>query len=94
MENKLCSMWVLSIKIDVSDYQKSLISRIRKPICYIVFCVMSLLFRSFKFLVSVFCVRCCSFQKGAIHEVETRYSRKEGEKRSCKYFNAFIVHVM
>ena len=31
---------------------------------------------------------------GAIHEVETKYRKKTGEKRSCKYFNAFIVHVM
>ena len=31
---------------------------------------------------------------GAVHEVETRYRKKTGEKRSCKYFNAFIVHVM
>ena len=31
---------------------------------------------------------------GAIHEVETRYRRKDGQKRRCKYFNAFIVHVM
>ena len=31
---------------------------------------------------------------GAIHEVETRFSKRTGEKRSCKYFNAFIVHVM
>ena len=31
---------------------------------------------------------------GAIQEVETRYRQKTGEKRSCKYFNAFIVHVM
>ena len=38
---------------------------------------------------------------GAIHEVETRYRRKDERKRSCKYFkrsykyfNAFIVHVM
>ena len=31
---------------------------------------------------------------GAIHEIETRYRRKDGEKRSCKYFNAVIVHVM
>ena len=31
---------------------------------------------------------------GAIHEVETRYRRKDGRKRSCKYFNAFIVHGM
>ena len=31
---------------------------------------------------------------GAIHEVETRYRRKDGRKPSCKYFNAFIVHVM
>ena len=31
---------------------------------------------------------------GTIHEVETRYRRKDGRKRSCKYFNAVIVHVM
>ena len=31
---------------------------------------------------------------GAIHEVETRYRRKDGRKRSYKYFNAFIVHGM
>ena len=31
---------------------------------------------------------------GAIHEVETRYRRKDGRKRSSKYFNAFIVHAM
>ena len=31
---------------------------------------------------------------GTIHEVETRYTRKDGRKRSCKYFNAVIVHVM
>ena len=32
---------------------------------------------------------------GAIHEVETRYRKKKtGEKRNCKYLNAFIVHVM
>ena len=31
---------------------------------------------------------------GTIHEVETRYRQKDGQKRSCKYFNAVIVHVM
>ena len=31
---------------------------------------------------------------GAIHEVETRYRRKDGQKRRCKYFYAFIVYVM
>ena len=31
---------------------------------------------------------------GAIHEVETRYRKKTDEKRSCKYFNAFIVNSM
>ena len=31
---------------------------------------------------------------GAIHEVETRYRRKDGRKRSCKHFNAFIIHGM
>ena len=30
---------------------------------------------------------------GAIHEVKARYRRKDGRKRSCKYFNEFIVHV-
>ena len=34
------------------------------------------------------------FLNGAIHEVETRYRRKDGQKRLCKCFNAFIVHVM
>ena len=42
----------------------------------------------------MFCVRCCSFLNGTIHEVETRYRRKDERKRSCKYFNAFIVYVM
>ena len=32
--------------------------------------------------------------KGAIHEVKTRYRRKDGRKQICKYSNAFIVHVM
>ena len=27
-------------------------------------------------------------------QVETRYTRKTGEKRSCKHFNEFIVPVM
>ena len=31
---------------------------------------------------------------GTIQEVETRYRRKDGRKRSCKYFNVVIVHVM
>ena len=31
---------------------------------------------------------------GTIHEVETRYRRKDGRKRSCKYFNAVTVHVL
>ena len=26
--------------------------------------------------------------------IETRYRRKDGQKRSCNYFNAVIVHVM
>ena len=41
---------------------------VQKPICDIVFCVMSFLFRCFdflllcfEFLVYAFCVRCCSF---------------------------------
>ena len=41
---------------------------VRKPICDIVFCVMSFIFRCFDFLLSyfeflvyLFCVRCCSF---------------------------------
>ena len=44
------------------------IRKLRKPICDIVFCVMSFLFRCFDFLLScfeflvyAFCVRCCSF---------------------------------
>ena len=46
----------------------NMIGLVRKPICDIVFCVMSFLFQCFDFLLScfeflvyVFCVRCCSF---------------------------------
>ena len=50
----------------------------------------------FHILSFLFCVLCTILfiLNGAIHEVETRYRRKDGRKRSCKYFNAFIVHVM
>ena len=50
----------------------------------------------FHILSFLFCVLCTMLfiLNGAIHEVETRYRRKDGRKRSCKYFNAFIVHVM
>ena len=49
----------------------------------------------FHILSFLFCVLCTMFiLNGAIHEVVTRYRRKEGRERSCKYLNAFIVHVM
>ena len=50
----------------------------------------------FHILSFLFCVLCTMLflLNGAMHEVETRYRQKNGRKRSCKYFNAFIVHVM
>ena len=50
----------------------------------------------FHILSFLFCILCTMLfiLNGAIHEVETRYRRKDGRKRSCKYFNAFIVHGM
>ena len=50
----------------------------------------------FHILSFLFCVLCTILfiLNGAIHEVKTRYRRKDGRKRSYKYFNAFIVHVM
>ena len=50
----------------------------------------------FHILSFLFCVLCTMLLilNGAIHEVETRYRRKDGQKPCCKYFNAFIVHVM
>ena len=50
----------------------------------------------FHILSFLFCILCTMLfiLNGAIHEVETRYRRKDGRKRSCKYSNAFIVHGM
>ena len=50
----------------------------------------------FHILSFLFCVLCTMLfiLNGAIHEVKARYRRKDGRKRSCKYFNAFFVHVM
>ena len=50
----------------------------------------------FHILSFLFCVLCSMLfiLNGTIHEVETRYRQKDGRKRICKYFNAFIVHVM
>ena len=50
----------------------------------------------FHILSFLFCSLCTMLfiLNGAIHEVETRYRRKDGRKRTCKYFNAFIVHGM
>ena len=50
----------------------------------------------FHILSFLFCVLCTMLfiLNGAIHEVEIRYRRKDGRKTICKYFNAFIVHVM
>ena len=75
-------------------------TRLRKPICDIVFCAMTFCFRCFNFLLSYFdfLILCSVYDvvvlNGTIHEVETRYRRKDGRKRSCKYFNAVIAHVM
>ena len=46
----------------------------------------------FHILSFLFCVLCTMLfiLNGAIHEVEKRYRRKDGRKRSCKYFNALI----
>ena len=60
--------------------------KLRKPICDIVFCVMSFLFRCFDFLLSCFEFLVNAFctmlfiLNGAIREVETRYRRKDGRK--------------
>ena len=57
------------------------------------FGVLTFYFRilSFLFMCSVYGV--VHFKRHH-HEVGTRYRRKDGQKRSCKYFNAFIVHVV
>ena len=62
-------------------------------LCRFYFGVLTLYFRilGFLFMCSVYDV---VILNGAIHEVETRLDEKTGEKRSCKYFNALIVHVM
>ena len=56
----------------------------------------SVLIFYFYILSFLFCILCTMLfiLNGAIHEAETRYRRKDGRKRSCKYFNAFIVHGM
>ena len=79
---------------------KTEITVVRKPICDIVFCAMTFWFRCFNFLLSYFdFLVLCSVDdvvvlNGTIHEVETRYRQNDGRKRSCKYFNAVIVHIM
>ena len=62
-------------------------------LCRFDFGVLTFYFRILSFL---FCVLCSMlfFLNGAIHEADTRYRRKDGRKRRCKYFKAFIVHVM
>ena len=62
-------------------------------LCRFDFCVLTFYFRILSFLFCVLCTMLFIFN-GAINEVETRYRRKDGRKRSCKYFDAFIVHVM
>ena len=62
-------------------------------LCRFDFGVLTFYFRILSFLLCVLCTM-LFILNGAIHEVETRYRRKDGRKRSCKYFNAFIVHVM
>ena len=62
-------------------------------LCRFDFGVLTFYFRILSFL---FCVLCSMlfFLNGAVHEADTIYRRKDGRKRSCKYFKAFIVHVM
>ena len=50
----------------------------------------------FHILSFLFCALCTMLfiLNGEIHEVKTRYRRKDGRKRSCRYFNASIVLVM
>ena len=62
-------------------------------LCRFELCVLTFYSRILSFL---FCVLCLMLfiLNGAIHEVETRYRRKDERKRSCKYFNAFSVYVM
>ena len=62
-------------------------------LCRFDFGVLTFYFRILSFL---FCVLCSMlfFLNGAFHEADTRYRRQDGRKRSCKYFKAFIVHVM
>ena len=62
-------------------------------ICRFDFGVLTFYFRILSFLLCVLCTM-LFILKGAIHEVETRYRRKDRRKRSCKYFNEFFVHVM
>ena len=65
-------------------------------LCFVIrrfdFGVLTFYFRILSFLLCVLCMM-LFILNGAIHEVETRYRRKDGQKRSCKYFNEFIVHV-
>ena len=57
------------------------------------FGVLIFYFHILSFLLCILCTM-LFIVNGAIHEVETRYRRKDGRERSCKYFNAFIVHGM
>ena len=66
-------------------------------LCFVLWCFdFGVLIFYFHILSFLFCILCTMLfiLNGAIHEVETRYRRKDGRKRSCKYFNAFIVHGM
>ena len=65
---RLCPACAAKNKTSANINLYSSVYYIRKPICDIVFCVMSFLFRCFDFLLScfeflvyAFCVRCCSF---------------------------------
>ena len=62
-------------------------------LCRFDFGVLTFYFRILSFLLCLLCWM-LFILNGAIHEVETRYRQKDERKRSCKYFNAFIVHVM
>ena len=62
-------------------------------LCRFDFGVLTFYFRILSFLLCLL-YSMLFILNGAIHEVETRYRQKDVRKRSCKYFNAFIVHVM
>ena len=62
-------------------------------ICRFDFRVLTSYFRILSFLLCVLCTM-LFILNGAIHRQRQDIDEKTGEKRSCKYFNEFIVPVM